>query len=392
IYLGLQGGRPHFRLEIQLGGRTHHVDTAVTDRWEATGLLDRLPNADPRGLSLMLEVLDASEECVRVRVTSPMTLAYEGGWDATGLRMADVLTLPDALRQLVTWITRRGEVSLADVAAHSGQDMDAARTSVDTLEVQGFVRRIEGEAGLRYGTLLAPKRGRRLPPEVWKGLDQTVGTRAHAGHVPRWAAVRAVALRLREAMLTERGRFFLSVSPVGMVFLLIQWLFLTRAESFVRPLSFSGVIVGSIIGGIFPVLLLTGSGRKGEFVPSTILPFLGHWSLKAGIYLLFLVGLVIHGLVIWHRPAERASALIASVLVLGATVAMVRRGAFAGRVVVELREDRLAEGGAVFAITANGQPAPAEVRLGYPDGEQRYQAATGEIPAFSSLRDATFHV
>ncbi|MGH9369449.1 MAG: hypothetical protein ACRD3M_17480 [Thermoanaerobaculia bacterium] len=182
------------------------------------------------------------------------------------------------------------------------------------------------------------------------------------------------------------------MSPVGMVFLLVEWLFLTRAESFVEPLSFSGVIAGSIIGGIFPVLLLTGTGRKGEFVPATVLPFLGHWSLKAGIYLLFLVGLVIHGLVIWHRPAERACALIASVLVLGATVAMVRRGAFAGRVVVELREDRLAEGRAVFAITANGQAAPAEVRLGYPDGEQRYQAATGEIPAFSSLRDATFHV
>lgn len=392
IYLGLEGGRPHFRLEIPHGGRTHHVDTTVAHRWEARGLLDRLPNADPRKLSLVLEVLDASEEHVRVRVTSPMSLAYEGGWDATGLRVVDVLTLPDALRQLVTWITRRGEVSLADVAAHSGQSTDAARTSLDTLEAQGFVQRIEGKPEPRYRTLLAPKRGRQLPRDIWKALVQTVGTEAHAGRVPRWAAARAVALKLREAVLTERGRFFLSVSPVGMVFLLIEWLFLTGAESFAEPLSFGGVITASLVGGVFPVLLLTASGQKGEFVPAALLPFLGHWWLKAGIYLLFLVGIVLHGLFIWHRPAERACALIASALALGATVAMVRRGAFAGRVVVQLREDRLAGGRAVFAITANGQAAPAEVRLGYPDGEQHYQAATGEIPAFSSLRDATFHV
>ena len=74
------------------------------------------------------------------------------------------------------------------------------------------------------------------------------------------------------------------------------------------------------------------------------------------------------------------------------TIAMVRRGAFATRAVVELREDPSEKEEGVFTITASGQPVTAEVRLGYPEGEQRYQAATGEVPTPSSLRYAIFQI
>ena len=60
---------------------------------------------------------------------------------------------------------------------------------------------------------------------------------------------------------------------------------------------------------------------------------------------------------------------------------------------MELREDPSASSGqAVFAITADGQPGTAEVRLGYPEGEQRYQAAAGDMPALSLLRYAIFQL
>ena len=84
--------------------------------------------------------------------------------------------------------------------------------------------------------------------------------------------------------------------------------------------------------------------------------------------------------------------MLAGVLVLGMTIAMVRRGAFATRAVVELREDPSEKEEGVFTITASGQPVTAEVRLGYPEGEQRYQAATGEVPTPSSLHYAIFQV
>jgi len=57
--------------------------------------------------------------------------------------------------------------------------------------------------------------------------------------------------------------------------------------------------------------------------------------------------------------------------------------------VVELRADQRAGGQSAFAVTAGGQPVLAEVRLGYPQGEQHYQAASGEVSAPAALCYAT---
>jgi hypothetical protein len=70
------------------------------------------------------------------------------------------------------------------------------------------------------------------------------------------------------------------------------------------------------------------------------------------------------------------------------TVTMVRRGAFAPRVNIELRDGTPA----TFAVTAAGRPAVSDVRLEYPEGGQRLQAAGGEVPAFHSLRRAMFQI
>ena len=91
---------------------------------------------------------------------------------------------------------------------------------------------------------------------------------------------------------------------------------------------------------------------------------------------------------IWEDPLQRASALLMSVIVLGVTTTVALRGAFARRLIVELLEDEDEQ--ALFSIIAAGHPAVTDVRLKYPDGEQRYETATGDIPDFSSLRQATF--
>ncbi|UCC64864.1 MAG: hypothetical protein JSV36_07435 [Anaerolineae bacterium] len=83
------------------------------------------------------------------------------------------------------------------------------------------------------------------------------------------------------------------------------------------------------------------------------------------------------------------------------TIALARRGSFAPRLVVELRQDQSEgglrpeaqpEGRALFNITVGGQSVPVAVRLGYPDSEKQHEAATGEVPAFSSMRDAKFQL
>jgi amino acid permease len=385
IYLGLARGEAQFRLDIQLTNDTHRVEMAAADRWEATALLDRLPDLRERGVRLTLEVLEASQESVRLRVTSPLALTYEGEWDASGLKMADVLVLPDPWRQLINWMMRQDEVSLAEVAAHTSQDESAARAMLEALAEQDLVREREG----RYQVRFAMRRGRQLPDEIWQALGDegrpTTDERGASFVGRRWSLVGG---------LGERGRSFLSLSPVAIIFLLVEWLLLSGRESFARPLSFLGVIVVSLLGGVFPVLLLASSRRKGDFVPGIVYRLLGHPWLITSIYCVFLGGIFLHGLVIWQGPVERVGALLVGLLVLGLTIAMVRRGAFAPRVVVELRVGAgLAPAQqAIFAVTASGQPGMAEVRLGYAEGEQRYQAATGEVPTPSSLRYAIFQV
>ncbi|MGI2903284.1 hypothetical protein [Tolypothrix sp. VBCCA 56010] len=192
------------------------------------------------------------------------------------------------------------------------------------------------------------------------------------------------------ATLLKQRRFLLSISPLVLVFLLTEWLLLAGTQSFTSVLAFAGVLGNSLVGGIFPILLLVSSRRKGELVPGVVLKILNHPVFSVGIYSLFLGILLLHGLFIWENPVARIGALCVALLSLLATLIMKRYGAFANRVVVELRQ--YPGGQSVFAIAAGGQPKMAEVRLGYAGGEQHTKSATVEIPSLSSLRYAIFRL
>jgi hypothetical protein len=191
---------------------------------------------------------------------------------------------------------------------------------------------------------------------------------------------------LQRLSSSEYGSFVLGASPVAVAFLLAEWLLSTGSGSFTGLLSLIGVLIVPLLSGIFPVLLLVASRRKGERVPEAVYRFLGNPLLLAVIYVLYLASIFLHGLVIWSDPLQRAIALLVGVMVVGITLAM--RGVLARRMVVELREDE--DGRALFSVTADGRPTATDVQLRYPEGEQRHKAAAGEIPAFSSLRQATF--
>jgi hypothetical protein len=138
--------------------------------------------------------------------------------------------------------------------------------------------------------------------------------------------------------------------------------------------------------------LLVASRRKGELVPGVFYRFLGHPWLVSGITLLFLLNLLFHGLFIWQNPVQRVIGLAVGLLMVFVTIGIIRRGAFAPRTVVELREDQRVEGKSLVAITSGGQPTPAWVVLGYPEGEQQFQVARAEISNFDLLRYVHVHL
>ncbi|MGE5264044.1 MAG: hypothetical protein ACM3S0_11745 [Acidobacteriota bacterium] len=199
----------------------------------------------------------------------------------------------------------------------------------------------------------------------------------------------AATRRIEQIVSSQWGRFLLSSSPVVIVCAMAVGLSLRGGGSFAGLLSFLGVATSTLGAGIFPILLLISARRKGDRLPGMVYGFLGNPILAAGVYLLFLASLFVHGLIIWTGSAERAGALVVAALTLVATVMMIRRGAFARRLVVELCDDQ-EKRDSIYSLVAGGQAAPAQVRLVYPDREEYCQADRGPLPRFHLLRRAEF--
>ena len=186
--------------------------------------------------------------------------------------------------------------------------------------------------------------------------------------------------------LQAQRRFLLAIMPLTAVFFTTEWLFFADTQSFTSVLAFAGVLGNSLVGGIFPVLLLISSRRKGELVPEKIFHQLDRPLLLTGIYSIFVAILLIHGLFIWHNAIARCSAIAIAVLALGATLATIYAGAFTPRTVIELREDNSQK--TLLNITAGGKPQAANISLGYSEGEQQYRDNSIEVSPLTKLRYA----
>jgi predicted transcriptional regulator len=87
------------------------------------------------------------------------------------LSMADVLTLPDFEQKIVTWIVRKKEVSLTEVAAYMEQGKESLSTTLNALKEQGLVQELEVEGEQHYRPCLAPKQKSRASKNLWQALD-----------------------------------------------------------------------------------------------------------------------------------------------------------------------------------------------------------------------------
>src|SRR3712207_294413 len=115
--------------------------------------------------------MEADQQRVRVQAISSMRPSYEGVRDAAGLDLADVFALPDSQAELIGWMIRQGQVSLAEVAQYTRQSEGAARALLEELANQGFVaEQVDPEGALSYEARLATRRGRQGSVQVWQAL------------------------------------------------------------------------------------------------------------------------------------------------------------------------------------------------------------------------------
>lgn len=98
-----------------------------------------------------------------------------------GLQMSDLLALAEPECGLLNWMIRQGQVTFADVAARLGKEEAQVRQILDGLLQKGYIREIEMRAAKTYCVRLAPKRGRELPSDLWKALDDKCGDEEEKG-------------------------------------------------------------------------------------------------------------------------------------------------------------------------------------------------------------------
>jgi len=187
-------------------------------------------------------------------------------------------------------------------------------------------------------------------------------------------------------------RFWFSVSPLVLSALLAVWLDMTGSGSFTAVFSLNGMLGAPLVAGLFPLLLLVSSRRKGDAVPAGTFRALGHPLVLAALFVFFEGILLAHGLFIWQGAGERTAALLDALLMVVLPVLLARQGAFTSRLVVELRDDARPERQAMFHITAAGARLPVNVRLAAATGERQLESSGGELPDLDSLKLAEFQL
>ena len=103
---------------------------------------------------------------------------WQGGLEAReqslGLKMSDLLELPEPLGGVLNWMMRQETVTLAEVMAFLRQEEKQTHALLADLCDMGFVREIKMRGVTQYRVRLAAKRGRALPSSLWQALDEKV--------------------------------------------------------------------------------------------------------------------------------------------------------------------------------------------------------------------------
>lgn len=182
---------------------------------------------------------------------------------------------------------------------------------------------------------------------------------------------------------TENGKFIIALIPIFLVFIVVEWVLWNGQESFAGLISFIGVVAIPLLAGIFPMLMLVASRRKGEYVPGVVWKLLGNPIIVLAIYFLFLSSILLYGLVIWENPIQRAGALLAAFVTVVSSMLFIWQGIYKPRYVVELR---VVSNRARLAFTESGYNAAPSSRLRYGQQDEITLHGEGEIPRFLDLQ------
>ncbi len=192
---------------------------------------------------------------------------------------------------------------------------------------------------------------------------------------------------LLPASLKKGRQFAISLAPIVLIFLLVEWLVYAGQESFSGLVSTMGAVLTPLLGGVFPILMLAASRQKGEYVPQRTFTFLGKPFLLGLVYLIYAGGVFVYGLFIWDAPLQRIVALGMGIVVLVIPVLVIRRGAFTAHAVVELKIAALDSfEHATLSLTDRGKLRTCQVYLDFGNKTETAHGTNLEISNTRELR------
>jgi amino acid permease len=197
--------------------------------------------------------------------------------------------------------------------------------------------------------------------------------------------------QVREALPSNAKKttqFLVSMAPILALFIVVEWMLFTGRESFSWLLGVLGVILLPLLGGIFPILMLAASRRKGDYTPKLAFGFLGNPLVLTIVYLIYVGSIFVYGFFIWDDPIQRLIAIGVGFIVLIVTYLVIRQGAFASRVVIELRvEVSDTDERATMMIVDVGKPLVGTFKLVYANEERIMKGSEIEIPSYKRLKN-----
>lgn len=189
--------------------------------------------------------------------------------------------------------------------------------------------------------------------------------------------------------LPPTQRFWLCVSPMGLVLALALWLLSSGVGSFAGLLGTVNVLALPLLTGIIPLLLLVATRRMGDFAPGFTLGWLGHPLLVGLLVLFFVTTILMHGLYIWEAWPLRLLGIGGGLVILAVSWRSWRQGVRGGRVVIKICHDERLQGQSHCNIVANGQPLAAAVTLAYGNRQEELHVDHVAIATFPALQRVT---
>jgi amino acid permease len=142
-----------------------------------------------------------------------------------------------------------------------------------------------------------------------------------------------------ERLVTRRRTaVVLGLALIGAIWLLAELLIITKSASFAGSMGIVGALTGPLMGGVFPILMMESSRRRGDYQPALFWRWIGHPVVAVLVFLAFMATEVIY-VWLWPTPVQRLLAATVVVIVVVVTVVMLRSGAMRPRAVVEVRRD-----------------------------------------------------